>query len=255
MSEPRPLILYGVPLSQPVRAVVWLLLNKQMPFEMVLTIPGYSGENGTRHPSYLARNPGGTVPMIEEPDTGFVLGEAHAIMCYLCDQNGWNDLYPANLRQRARVDWYLHYHHRSVREASVCLVAPKFREDRVLLPDLQAAAEATFSRALDALDMRWLADSRFLAGDQPTIADFAAYVEVGQLQPCFGNLYDFGPFPNLSRWMEEMKQVEGHGDAHLALTELGDISLEAPSPERIRAANIKALKRFKEESVRPESSR
>ncbi len=30
----------------------------------------------------------GTIPCLEEPDTGFTLGEAHAIMTYLANSNG-----------------------------------------------------------------------------------------------------------------------------------------------------------------------
>ena len=72
------LILYGVPFSQPVRAVTWLLLYKRLPFDMVLINPGSKGETGSRNPAFLAKNPAGTIPTIEEPDTGFTLGEAHA---------------------------------------------------------------------------------------------------------------------------------------------------------------------------------
>ena len=68
----NPLTLYGVPFSQPVRAVMWLLLYKRMPFEMVLINPGSRGDNGSRSPEFLAKNPGGTIPCIEEAD-GFVL--------------------------------------------------------------------------------------------------------------------------------------------------------------------------------------
>ena len=84
----QPVILYGVPFSQPVRAVMWLMLYKRLPFEMVLINPGSKGETGSRNPVYLAKNPGGTIPTIEERDTGFVLGEAHAIMCYLSNMAG-----------------------------------------------------------------------------------------------------------------------------------------------------------------------
>ena len=61
-----PLILHGVPFSQPVRAVMWLMLYKRLPFEMVLINPGSKGETGSRNPAYLAKNPGGTIPCIEE---------------------------------------------------------------------------------------------------------------------------------------------------------------------------------------------
>ena len=59
-SRKNPFVLYGVPFSQPVRAVMWLMLYKQLPFEMVLINPGSKGENGSRNPAYLAKNPGGT---------------------------------------------------------------------------------------------------------------------------------------------------------------------------------------------------
>ncbi len=241
-----PYVLYGVPLSQPVRAVMWLLLYKQVPFRMVPVNPGSPKEGGSRHPDYLAKNPGGTVPTLEEPDTGFALGEAHAILCYLAERHGWEDVYPGELRRRARVNWYLHYHHRNVREASIGLVAPRIRKDLNIPEAMQQASSATFTRALGALETGCLDGSRFLAGDSLTLADFAAYVEIGQLQPGFTSIYDFDPFPNVRRWLEEMKSVDGHDDAHVVLRELGDISREAPSMEAIRDANIRAFSALKE---------
>jgi len=237
----RSLILYGVPFSQPVRAVMWLLLHQRKPFEMVLVNPGSKGESGSRNPSFLAKNPGGTIPTIEEPDTGFVLGEAHAILCYLCNANGWHELYPADAKLRARVDWYLHYHHRNVREASVGLVAPRIRKDLNIPEAMQQSARRTLTNALGALDTGWLARSRFLAGAAVTLADFAAYVEIGQLQTRFTNLYDFSGFPNVQRWLTDMAEIEGHDVVHTVLVELGDISVEPPSMERIKTANVKAL--------------
>ena len=38
------IIIYGVPFSQPVRAVLWLMLYKQMDFELSLVNPGSSSE-------------------------------------------------------------------------------------------------------------------------------------------------------------------------------------------------------------------
>ena len=83
-NSPNKPILYGVPFSQPVRAVMWLCLYKRQPFEMVLINPGSKGETGSRHPSFLQKNPAGTIPTLE--DNGFCLGEAHAIMCYLSNK-------------------------------------------------------------------------------------------------------------------------------------------------------------------------
>ena len=35
---------------------------KGEPFEMVLTNPGSKGDNGSRNPAFLAKNPAGTIP-------------------------------------------------------------------------------------------------------------------------------------------------------------------------------------------------
>lgn len=244
-STSTPLILYGVPFSQPVRAVMWLMLYKRLPFEMVLINPGSSGDNGSRNPAYLAKNPGGTIPTIEEPDNGFVLGEAHAILCYLCNKHGWDDVYPSEPQARAAVDWYLHYHHRNVRDASLGLVAPKIRKDLDIPEAMQSNARNTLTRALEALNQGWLAQSKYLTGDQVSIADFAAYVEIGQLRPEFTNVYDFSGFDNVRRWLDDMRAVPGHDDVHVVLAELGDISAEAPSMETIKNANKSALSTLK----------
>ena len=84
-----------------------------------------------------------------------------------------------------------------------------------------------------------------MTGEQLTLADFAAYVEIGQLQPGFTNVFDFEPFPNVQRWLDEMKRVDGHDAVHVVLAELGDISVEPPSMEAIRSANKNALRALK----------
>jgi glutathione S-transferase len=234
-ASSQPLRLHGVPFSQPVRAVIWLMLHKGLAFDLVPVSPGSKNDGGSRSPAYLARNPAGTIPM---------LGESHAILCYLANRHGWHDVYPTEPQARARVDWYLHYHHRNVREGSIGLVAPRIRKDLNFPEAVLQTAQAIFNRALRTLETGWLAQSRFIAGDQVTLADFSAYAEIGQLQAGFLNLFDFTPHANLSRWLDAMRAVRGHDDAHLVLSELGDISGEAPSMDRIRDANLRAFKRL-----------
>ncbi len=239
-------IVYGVPFSQPVRAVLWLLMIKKMPFDLQLINPGSSSEGGSRHPNYLRKFPTGTIPSFEDLDTGFLLSESHAIMSYLCNKYDWNDMYPKNLEQRGKVDSYLHLHHRNVREASIGLVAPKVRKDLNFSEDFLRTSKANIEKAFKAIDEGWLADSRFLVGDNLTIADISAYVEIGQLQKGFTNIYNFDTLPNIKRWLEEMKTVDSHDDIHVALSELGDISEQAPSIEKIKSANKKAFLAIKE---------
>ena len=61
------------------------------------------------------------------------------------------------------------------------------------------------------------------------------------MQPGFTNVFDFEPFPNVRRWLDDMKQVGGHDDAHVVLAALGDISVEPPAMEAIKDANMRAL--------------
>ena len=121
--------IYGVPLSQPVRAVLWLLLYKREPFEFILANPGSTRANGTRHPDFLDKNPNGMIPFIEDPDTGVAIAEAHAILVYLCRKHGWYDLYPTDPASCAKIDAFLHAHHRGIRNASVGFFAPSVRKD------------------------------------------------------------------------------------------------------------------------------
>ncbi|MBO6566205.1 MAG: glutathione S-transferase family protein [Pseudomonadales bacterium] len=242
MSTPK---LYGVPFSQPVRAVMWLFIMHKTPFELVLTNPGSKGENGSRHPDYLAKCPGGTIPCLEEPATGFTLGEAHAIMTYLARTHGWTDVYPDNEQDRAKIDGYLHYHHRNVREASLGLVAPKVRKDLDIPESFQESARRNLTNALRTIESSYLADNTFLMGGSVTLADIAAYVEIGQLRPEFTNVFDFSEFPNVQRWLGDMAKVSGHDEVHVVMSEMGDISQKAPEMDTIRDANITALKTLK----------
>ena len=238
MSE---LIVYGLPFSQPVRAVVWALLLKEQPFEMKLINPGHSGEGGSRHPDYLAKNPGGTIPCIEEPDSGYTLGEAHAILTYLAQKHGWTDLYPESLQERGRIDAYLHYHHRNVRECSM-LVAAKVRKDLNFSAAMQDQSRHAIAGAMKVLDQDYLASSDYLFGDHATLADLAACAEIAQLSVQYTNLYDFSPYANLSAWLKKMSRVPGYDTVHIPLATLGDISEEAPSIEVLKAANMQGFK-------------
>ena len=194
--------------------------------------------------SLTAPSPAGTIPSLHEPDTGFAIAESNAIMAYLCNRHGWTDLYPDDWHQRAKVDWYLHFHHRTIRPASA-LVASRVRKDLAFPEAMLAETRKTFVKGVTVLNDGWLAESPYLTGDGVTIADIAAYCEIGQLQPDFTNLFDFSSLPNIQRWMNDMKTVDGHDDIHVVLSELGDISQESPTMDALKTANKNALKALK----------
>jgi len=161
-------------------------------------------------------------------------------MAYLCQKYGWNDMYPDELQARGKVDWYLNFHHRNIRDASG-MVAPKIRKDLNIPELVQESTKRVFTSGLETLNKFQLDSGRFIAADHLTIADLSAYCEIGQLQAQFTNLYDFDTLPNVQRWLDDMHKVRFHDEAHVVLTELGDISQEAPSMDTIRSANINSI--------------
>eukprot|EP01063_Lacrimia_lanifica_P007468 TRINITY_DN1476_c0_g1_i1.p1 TRINITY_DN1476_c0_g1~~TRINITY_DN1476_c0_g1_i1.p1 ORF type:complete len:241 (+),score=89.76 TRINITY_DN1476_c0_g1_i1:95-817(+) len=226
--------LYGIPLSQPYRAVAWLLVLNNEPFEIEVAVPRAPGPKGTRSPEYMAKFPAATVPALEEAD-GFVLHESNAMMQYLCGKHGWEAWYPQDLRRRAQVDQVLHWFHRSLRELTIEYVRPVF------LPD--TAGDAGRNRkaatvALKILERHYLASAPYLTGTAPTIADLAAYEEVVQLR--FMNLLDFAPYPKVAAWLDRMAGLPGHDAVHAPLIALA--AAGAVNAKTMKQANLAGLK-------------
>ena len=56
LAMPEALEVFGVPLSQPVRAVVWACMIKRLPFELKMIVPGFTkSPYGSRSPEYLGK--------------------------------------------------------------------------------------------------------------------------------------------------------------------------------------------------------
>jgi glutathione S-transferase len=146
------LVLYGVDGSQPVRSVKWLLEMKGLDYKYVETMPG--SRKGTRSPDFLARNPTGHVPFLEDPDAGVALSEGAAILAYIASKHGFHDLYPATATARVAIDEYLHWHHRNTRSVTIGFFAPLVRLDLKLPADLVKSNQVTAVEALKFLENR-----------------------------------------------------------------------------------------------------
>ena len=237
------LVVYGVPNSQPVRAVLWACLLKGLPFELRLT----SQNRDAKRPEFLERvNPRGTIPAID--DEGFVLWESHAILTYLAEKHRWRDLWPDDLQVRARVNQYLHFHHRNTRELVVSWsrrLWPAVFD--VVEPDDEWLRRNTFTGAVDSdtiarRTLEILNDqldaTAFIAGTAaPTLADIAAYEELGQNQARFANCTDFSAYPAIGRWLDEMALLPGHDPVHEIWRLIGDVGQVEGGMATIAAAN------------------
>jgi glutathione S-transferase len=99
--------IWGRNTSSNVQKVMWAVAEIGLPHERI-DVGGPFGKN--REPAYLAKNPNGLVPTLEEED-GFLLWESNSIVRYLAAKHRAGVLEPADLHARSRaqawMDWQL----------------------------------------------------------------------------------------------------------------------------------------------------
>jgi len=141
---------WGRKTSANVQKVMWAIGEIGLPHERI-DIAGPFGKN--REPAYLAMNPNGLVPTLEEED-GFLLWESNAIVRYLAAKHRAGVLEPADLHARALanqwMDWQLSVAAPAITPAFIGLVrtTPEKRD--------HAAIEESKNRKIrrgDALDV------------------------------------------------------------------------------------------------------
>jgi glutathione S-transferase len=159
----------------------------------------FSGE--TKSPAFLAKNPNGRVPVLEED--GFVLWESNAILAYLASQQPIPSLLPTKPRERADVDRWLFWESTYLSPAVwkvgfEKIVKPMMKQ----APDaaLIAAGTADFAAVAKVLDDA-LVGKDYVAG-KLSIADFA----IGPFVSLAAGAceLDTTPYRNLRAWMARM---------------------------------------------------
>lgn len=149
-------------------------------------------------PEFLALNPNNKMPVIVDPDGPggeLVLWESGAILWYLAEKTG--RLVPADARGRAICHQWLMF--------QMSGVGPMFGQNAHFAfyakekhPYSIERYGNEVSRLLRVLDGR-LAESRYLAGDDYTVADIATYpYTLRQAETRRSEL------PNLARWSDEV---------------------------------------------------
>jgi glutathione S-transferase len=120
-------------------------------------------------PAYLAKNPNGLIPVIE--DGSFVLWESNAIVRYLASRYGEDKLWPRDAAMRADADRWMDWQAVSFNPA----LGPAFVQLIRTAPDQRDAAViesacAATEQKLALLDEH-LARHRYVAGDTFTMGD------------------------------------------------------------------------------------
>jgi len=183
--------IYGIPRSRAFRTL-WLAKELGLDYENVAVDMG-KGE--TRMPPYLAVNPNGHIPAID--DDGFVLWESMAINLYLAKKYGDAGFYPVRLEDEARA-WQWSFW--GMTEIERPLLTAMFH--RAVLPEdkrdpvLADSCERQLGRPLAVLDGA-LAASPYLLGEHFTIADLNVASVLSWMRPA---RIDLSHVPKMADW-------------------------------------------------------
>jgi glutathione S-transferase len=197
--------LYFHPASTTSRMVMLFASEAGIPLEYQL-VDLFKAEQ--RQPAYLAINPSGLVPMLE--DGSFRLGESSAILKYLADSVD-SPAYPKALRERARVNEAMDWVNCNLfRDLGYGMAYPQVLPHHRRPGDSVQVATLEWGRTktrawLGVLDQPLIGpDKAFLCGETVTIADFlgAPIVSLLDLIHC-----DYSSYRNVSRWLSNMKAL------------------------------------------------
>ncbi|MEW9306359.1 glutathione S-transferase family protein [Labrys neptuniae] len=157
-----------------------------------------------RRPDFLAINPNGRVPVLQDGD--WSLWEANAIMCHLSDL-AQSDLWPHDVRQVEVMRWLSWDAHHFTRPAGTLwfehLIKPLIGMGPPD-PALIASATAEFHSAAALLE-RHLAGRNHVVGDRLSIADFALASALPDAQ---ASRIPLDPYPNIRRWHDSLLDIE-----------------------------------------------
>jgi glutathione S-transferase len=177
-----------------VQKVVWTAVELGIPFRRM--------DAGMQHgvvdtPDYLAKNPNGQIPCIE--DEWFVLWESNAIVRYLAAKHAarHQSLYPAEANERALADQWMDWQQTALNPAmgpafvGIVRTHPGKRDQAAI-----DASIAAFETKLAILDAH-LANSAYLLGEAFTMADIVVGVTAHRW---FNIAAKRQPRPAVERW-------------------------------------------------------
>ncbi|KAF7239791.1 Glutathione S-transferase theta-1, partial [Varanus komodoensis] len=189
------------------------------------------------------------VPVLR--DETFILTEGIAILLYLSRKYNTPDhWYPSDLKKRAKVDEYLSWHQSNIRAN-----APKTMWIKVLIPlftgqplppeKLQEVMEG-LATSLKQLEELFLQDKPFLVGNEVSLADLVAIVEL--MQPVGVGCDIFKDRPKLAEWHSRVEEAIGKElflQAHeliLNIRQLSTIQIDPQLKEQLGPMLLKMLK-------------
>ncbi|KAE8704499.1 putative Rhodanese/Cell cycle control phosphatase superfamily protein [Hibiscus syriacus] len=199
-----PVKVHGPPLSTAVSRVLACLIEKDVPFQHV---PVNMAKGEHKSPDFLKIQPFGQVPAFQ--DEAISLFESRAICRYVCEkyaENGNKWLYGTNPLAKASIDQWVEAEGQSFNPPSSVLVfqlafAPRMnlKQDQSLI----SQNEAKLEKVLEVYEKR-LGESRFLAGDDFSLADLSHLPNAHYLANVADRGEMFTSKKNVGRWWGEI---------------------------------------------------
>ena len=217
--------IYGVARTRAFRAV-WIAEELGIAYQHV---PVEIGDAGARTPEFLALNPNGRLPFIDEGD--FVLTESLAITLYLAKKHSHGALYPATRNDEARAwqwsFWALAEVDRGVNIWSLHAVRlPPGERDAALRDEALNVLAAPF-KVLDAA----VAKNFYLLGPNFTVADLNVAAVISRAVDM-----DLTAWPHLQDWLNRCLDRPAARKA-LALKAASDAQTPVETTRRIARIN------------------
>jgi glutathione S-transferase len=162
------------------------------------------GRGETRTPEFVALNPNGKVPLLQEGNR--FLWESNAIMCRLSDSAG-ADLWPHGDRQVEVLRWLFwdaeHFSCHAGRLYFEHIIKPTILA--ISKPDPQAVRESLgYFRTYAAILDRHLDGCSYVVGDTLTVADFALGITLPYAEAAHIPLEEF---PAIVRWHQRLNAL------------------------------------------------
>jgi glutathione S-transferase len=201
--------IWGRNTSSNVQKVMWALGELGLPHERI-DIGGSFGKN--REPAYLAMNPNGLVPTLEED--GFLLWESNSIVRYLAAKYGVGTLEPADMQARARasswMDWQLTVAAPAITPVFWGLIrTPPEKRDHAAIE----AGKVKTMAAMQMLDAQ-LAKTAFVAGDTLSMGDIPVAVMTYRFRRL---MPERSGLDHLERWFTAIEQRPAFKEHVLAI--------------------------------------
>ncbi|XP_072001304.1 glutathione S-transferase theta-1-like [Engystomops pustulosus] len=219
-------------LSQPCRSVYIFAKANNIPFNYyeVLLFKG-----GQMSDDFGKVNPLRKVPALKDGD--FTMGESTAMLQYLAQKYKTPDhWYPADLQKRARVDEYLAWQHTNTRPHAARVFWIKGMTPYLLgheaTPEKLNPALCEFNATMTTLQDTFLQNKQFLAGEEISIADLVAIVEI--MQPSAVGVDVFEDKPKLSAWKQRVVEAIGadlFNEAHATILKVKEMQNQPVPPE------------------------